>query len=88
MQQANVPSYLLEILDQCLEIDADNRPLPRVILNTLSNHKIPTLPFFLKDCNVKVNSLKYSGMHCMEKALNSDSNSPDLFYLQQIAFTA
>ena len=85
-KNSNVSPYLLEIVNQCLEVDPDERPLPRVILNTLNSHQIPTLSLLWKNAEDKVITLQYSGLSCMKNALISDTNPPDLFYLQQITF--
>ena len=85
--EATVSQTLIEVLNLCLETNPDDRPLPRVILNMIISHKIPTLPFFFKSCNEKVTSLQYSGRHCMQMSLKPDPVPPDLFYLQQLTFT-
>lgn len=86
IQEISAPSNLREILNLCLSPNPDDRPLPRVILNMITSHKIPTLPFFFKSSNLDVICLKYSGKYCLNMCLTPDPVSPDLFYMQQTTF--
>ena len=84
---ATISPTLTEILNLCLEINPDRRPLPRVLLNMIVSNQLYTLPLFFNSCEEKVRSLQYSGRYCMQMALKPDPVSPDLFYLQQLTFT-
>ena len=83
-----ISDHLKEILNLCLNTDPNERPMPRTILSIINNRAIPTCPqFFKSNQPVPVINLRYSGTYCLEKTLTKDVGTPDLFYIQQIAFT-
>jgi serine/threonine protein kinase len=82
----NTSAFVLEILSACLQPDPAERPLPRKVLNMISNRGVPSWNQLVSDTDQPASASKYSAFHCVDNLINESTEPPDLFYLQQVSF--
>lgn len=77
---------LQEILSSCFQADPADRPFPRKILNMLASQGLPVFNPSLMPTKKPIKCSKYSAKYSISTLVNSSTDAPDLFYLQQISF--